>query len=363
MNLCHSKNVIKLAITNKKLGFSLFQYQKCRKVINNMFLYTHWKRILIATLFIVLTIASLRIGALREVTFTALLEGNELAWSVFLSSRLPRTAAVILSAAGLSVAGLIMQVISRNRFMSPSTSGTTDAAALGLLISFVFLYQQSAFVQTLFSFTFAFLSTFLFMSIINKLKIREVVYIPLLGMMYGGVISAITTVIAFRFEAMQMMAAINLGNFARIGNFGTVYIVILPLIFSLVYSARFSIIGMGEDFAKNLGVDYNRVVFLGLVCVALISASTFVAVGPLPFIGLVIPNMARSFYGDNLKKSIIDIMLFGAVFVLICDIFSRLIIYPLEMNVSLTISIVGGIIFMFYLVRGLKGGNRQKVAN
>ena len=328
-----------------------------------MLLYNHWKRILISTLFIILTIASLRIGALREMTFTALLEGNELAWSVFLHSRIPRTAAIILSAAGLSVAGLIMQVISRNRFMSPSTSGTIDAAALGMLISFIFLSSQSALVQTMFAFTFAFASTFFFMSVINKLKIREVVYIPLLGMMYGGVISAITSVIAFRFEAMQMVNAINLGNFARVGNFTTVYIVILPLVFSIIYSSKFSIIAMGEDFSKNLGVNYNRVIFLGLISVALISASTFVAVGPLPFIGLIIPNMARSFYGDNLKKSIVDIMLFGAVFVLICDIFSRLIIYPLEMNISVTISIVGGVIFMFYLFRGLQGGKSRKVAN
>ena len=327
-----------------------------------MILRNHWKRILIATLFIVLTLVSLRIGALAEFTFGALFAGDELARTIFWESRVPRTVAIILTASGLSVAGLIMQVISRNRFMSPSTSGTTDAAALGLLLSFIFLQQQSSFVQTLFSFMFAFTSTFLFMSVINKLKIREVVYIPLLGMMYGGVISAITTVIAFRFEAMQMMAAINLGSFARIGDFTTVYIVIVPLIFSVAYAARFSIIGMGEDFSKNLGVNYKRVVFLGLVSVALISASTFVAVGPLPFIGLVIPNMARSFYGDNLKKSIIDMMLFGSVFVLICDIFSRLIIHPREVNVSLTISIVGGIIFMFYLIRGLNGGKSRKVA-
>ncbi|KPU45203.1 iron-uptake system permease protein FeuB [Oxobacter pfennigii] len=322
-----------------------------------------WKRISIIVLFLILLTASLMIGSSASVSFNALFNKDLTAWSVLWHSRIPRTAAIILSAAGLSVAGLIMQAISRNKFMSPSTSGTTDAAAFGLLLSYIFLNQQPGIVQTLFAFVFAFFSTLIFTSVINRLKIREVVYIPLIGMMYGGLISALTTAVAYRFDVMQMMTAINLGSFARIGDFSTVYIVILPLVFAITYSTRFSIIGMGEDFSKNLGLNYNRVVFVGLVIIALISAATFVAVGPLPFVGLIIPNMATSFYGDNMKKSIIDLMFFGADFVLVCDVLSRLVIHPFEMSVSLTISIIGGIIFMIYLIRGLRGAKKIKTAN
>ena len=313
----------------------------------------HWKRALIVTLFVVFTIASLFIGALDGVTPRALIEGDAIARLVFIHSRIPRTMAIILSAAGLSVAGLIMQAISRNKFMSPSTAGTTNAAALGLLFSFIFLSSQSAMVQTVFAFTFALVATLIFTLIISRLKIRETVYMPLLGMMFGGMISALTTAIAFQFEAMQVMNMFNMGSFARLGDFRLVYIVIVPIFLAVAFATKFSIIGLGEDFAKNLGLNYNRVVMVGLVVVSLISAATFVAVGPLPFVGLIIPNMATSFYGDNLKKSIFDLMLFGAVFVLICDIISRLVIFPFEMNVTLTISIVGGAIFMIYLIRGL----------
>lgn len=294
------------------------------------------------------------IGSLRGVTFNALLNADKNAWKVIWYSRVPRTAAIVLAAAGLSVAGLIMQAISRNKFMSPSTSGTTDAAAFGILLAFIFLNEQPGIVQTLFAFVFAFLSTVLFTSVVNRLKIREVAYIPLIGMMYGGLISALTTAVAYRFDVMQMMAGIGLGSFARIGDFSTIYIIIVPLILAVIYSTKFSIVGMGEDFSKNLGIKYNRVVFLGLIIIALISASSYVAVGPLPFIGLIIPNMATTFYGDNLKKSIVDLMLFGSVFVLLCDIASRLVIFPFEMSVSLTISVVGGVIFMIYLIRGLR---------
>ena len=320
----------------------------------------YWKRMLILVLFIFLSILSLFIGALDGVTLQALIHGDEVARLVLIHSRLPRTMAIILSAAGLSVAGLIMQAISRNKFMSPSTAGTTDAAALGLLFSFIFLSEQSSVIQTIFSFVFALISTFIFTLIISRLKIREAVYIPLLGMMYGGMIAALTTAIAFRFEAMQVVNMFNMGSFARLGDFRMVYLVIFPIILSVMFATKLSIIGLGEDFAKNLGVNYNRVVMAGLVVVSLISAATFVAVGPLPFIGLIIPNMATSFYGDNLKKSIYDLMLFGAVFVLICDIISRLVIFPFEMNVSLTISILGGIIFMIYLIRGLSDGSERR---
>ena len=323
-------------------------------------LFRNWKRITMIMLFVTLTVASLMIGSFADVSFAALWAGDEMAWLVFWRSRVPRTAAIILSASGLSVGGLIMQAISRNKFMSPGTSGATDAAALGLLLAFIFLPPQSGVMQTLFAFVFALVATMLFVTVINKLKIRETVYIPLLGMMYGGLIAAVSTAVAFRFEGIQMLNAFNLASFARLGHFEMIYIVIIPLVFTVMYATKFSIIGLGADFAKNLGVNYDRVVFLGLVVISLISAATFVSVGPLPFVGLIIPNMATSFYGDNLKKSIFDLMMFGAVFVLICDITSRLVMYPFEMNVSVTVSVVGGIIFMVYLLRGMSDVKKRK---
>lgn len=320
------------------------------------------KRVVVIGLFAVLSLISLMVGSSSGLTWDALLRGDSIALTLLWHSRLPRTLAIILSAAGLSIAGLIMQAISRNKFMSPSTSGTTDAAALGMLIAYITMQAQPGIVQTLFAFAFALVSTLLFTSIITRLKLHEVAYVPLIGMMYGGLISAATTAIAYRFEAMQMMASIGQGSFARLGNFTVVYIVIVPLALSMLYASRFGIIALGEDFAKNLGLKYRQVVFVGLVIIALISASTYVAVGPLPFIGLIIPNMATSFYGDNIKKSMVDLMFFGADFVLLCDIISRIVIHPFEMSVSLTISIIGGIIFMVYLLRGMYGTKKRKTA-
>ncbi|MDR0752196.1 MAG: iron chelate uptake ABC transporter family permease subunit [Christensenellaceae bacterium] len=319
------------------------------------------KRLVIIVIFAALFIVSLLIGAVKDVTIKNLLTGNELAWQIIWVSRLPRTLAVILAAAGLSVAGLIMQAISRNKFMSPSTAGATNAAGLGIIIAFILLSTQSGIIQTLFAFFFSLISTLLFTSVINHLKVRDAVYIPLIGMMYGGLISAITTLIAYRFDVMQMLQTINNGTFAKIGNFTMIYVILIPLVLAILFSSKFSIIGLGEDFSKNLGLNYNRVVFLGLVIIALVSAASYTAVGPLPFVGLIIPNMTSTFYGDNIKKTITDLMFFGADFVLLCDIISRLVIFPFEMSVSLTISIFGGIIFMIYIIIGVKRSKQTKI--
>jgi iron complex transport system permease protein len=268
--------------------------------------------------------------------------------------------AVILSASGLSAAGIIMQAISRNKFMSPSTSGATDAAALGVLLSYIVLGRGSPALQTLFAFATALVSTVVFTHVINRLKLRDLVYVPLIGMMYGGVLSALSTAIAYRFDVMQLMSSITLGSFARIGDLSMVYAIIPPLILAAIYSTAFSIVGMGEDFSRNLGLAYNRVIFLGLMIIAVITAASFVAVGPLPFVGLIIPNITAYFYGDNLKKTIIDVMLLGAVFVLLCDITSRLVIFPYEMSVGFTIGIVGGVLFMILLIRMLRHGKNPR---
>ncbi|MDR0732219.1 MAG: iron chelate uptake ABC transporter family permease subunit [Treponema sp.] len=318
------------------------------------------RRWAIILIFLAMGFLSLMIGVDSSVTPANIFRLNEQALRTLLTSRLPRTMAVILSASGLSAAGLIMQAISRNKFMAPSTSGATDAAALGVLLSYIVLGRSSHVLQTVFAFTTALGATLLFTQVINRLKLRELVYVPLIGMMYGGVLSALSTVIAYRFDVMQLMSSINLGSFARIGDFSMIYLIIPPLILAAIYSTAFSIVGMGEDFSKNLGLAYNRVIFGGLMIVSVITAASFVAVGPLPFVGLIIPNMAAYFYGDNLKKTIIDVMLLGAVFVLLCDMVSRLVIFPYEMSVGFTIGIVGGLLFMVLLIRMTRHGKNPR---
>ena len=313
------------------------------------------RRISLILIFTLLVIISIKIGVI-EFKYSDLFKGDEKALSLLFSSRLPRTLAIILSASSLSIAGLIMQSIGHNNFISPSTIGTSDAALLGILISYIVFGSQSLGFKLLFAFIFAFISTILLIQILNRLKLKEPIYVPLVGMMYGSIIASFSTFIAHQFDASQVLSSISLGTFTTMtkGRYELLWIIVIPLMISFIYATQFSLIRLGQDFALNLGLKVKQVVLIGLIIVSIVSASTFVTVGPLPFIGLIIPNLIRIYYGDNLKRSMFDIALFGSIYVLINDIISRLIIFPYEVSVGFTMGITGSIIFIWLIMRGRK---------
>ncbi len=302
-----------------------------------------------------LFVLSLFIGVI-PISLIDVIKGDKEALQTLWYSRLPRTLSVVLAASSMSIAGLIMQSISRNKFISPSTAGTTNAAILGVLIGYLIMGDQSILMRSLFSFVFALLSTFLFMFMLRQIKFKNVIYVPLIGMMYGAMISSLSTFIAHRFNALQFLNTIGIGSFANkaLGTYELLYLVIPAIVIALIYATRFSIVGMGEDFAKNLGVHYGFVMSIGLIIISIISSLTFVMVGLLPFVGLVVPNLVSYYYGDHVKKTIIDIALFGSAFVLANDILSRLIVFPFQVSISFTMGITGSIIFLWLIVRRIK---------
>ena len=108
---------------------------------------------------------------------------------------------------------------------------------------------------------------------------------------------------------------------------------------------------MGEAFTKNLGVNYGRIVALGLTIVSLITAVNVVTVGAIPFIGLVVPNVVSMLIGDNGRRAIPWLAVFGAGFVLACDILGRTLRYPFEIPIGTVIGFVGGALFLAMLLR------------
>lgn len=313
------------------------------------------KRLILITVFIALVVVSLRVGVL-DFTYQALFAGDEEALYILKVSRIPRTLSIILAASSMSIAGLIMQAISRNKFVSPTTAGTTNAAILGVLLGYIIMGNQSAYAKTIFALVFAMISSIIFMIVLQKIQFKNVVYIPLIGMMYGAMISAISTFIAHRYNALQFLNSIGVGGFSSkaLGTYELLYLVIPAVLIAIIYATRFSIIGMGQDFAKNLGVNYHVVMYMGLFVIALITSVTFVMVGMLPFIGLIVPNLMTKFYGDDVKKTLLDVALFGSSFVLLNDILSRLIIYPYEVSITFTMGVTGAVIFLIMILARMK---------
>lgn len=273
--------------------------------------------------------------------------------NVLIYSRIPRLMSLILAGASLSMAGLIMQLLSKNKFTSPSTIGTVESATLGLCISLLYFGNHNLIINMIFGFIFSILGTILVFFIFNKIRFKDVVMLPLIGIMFGKVISALTTFIAYKYELMQDLDMWVMGDFSSImkGNYEILYLSIPALIFTYCLSYIFTIIGFGDKFASNLGIEYNKIKNIGILIISLISSITIISVGHLPFIGLIVPNIVIMLYGANVSKNLPLICIDGAVITIICDIFSRLILYPYEVPISLILGILGSIYFIILILR------------
>ncbi|WP_432245283.1 ABC transporter permease [Arthrobacter sp. G.S.26] len=299
-----------------------------------------------------LAAASMFIGV-SDVSLPALLSGDQATAEVFWISRVPRTLAVVLAGMAVAVAGLIMQLMARNRFVEPSTVGTVEAATLGILVVTVFAPAAPMLVKMLVASGFALLGTALFLAILRRLPVRNTLLIPLVGIMLGGVIAAVTTFFAYRFDLLQTLSNWMIGDFSGVlrGRYELLWIVAVLMLVGLLAADRFTVAGMGQDFTTNLGLNYARTMRLGLVIVSLISAVVVTTVGAVPFLGLVVPNIVSLVFGDNLRRSVPWTALMGATFVLACDIIGRTIRYPYEVPVGMVMSVVGAIVFLILILK------------
>lgn len=300
---------------------------------------------------IILSFISLLIGVkdLTPFDFFSLTEDKV---QVLWLSRVPRLLSIIIAGMALSVCGLIMQQLTRNKFVSPTTAGTMDSARFGVLVSLMLFTTASPLIQMSIAFFFALIGTFVFMKILDEVRFKDPVFVPLVGIMFGNVVGSITTFFAYKYDLIQNMSSWLQGNFSLIikGRYEILLISIPLLIIAYIYANKFTVAGMGEDFSTNLGLNYKQVINIGLIIVAMVASVVVLTVGMIPFLGLIIPNIVSIYQGDNLKKNLPQTALLGAVFVLACDIFGRLVIYPYEIPIGLTVGVIGSGIFLYMLM-------------
>lgn len=301
---------------------------------------------------IVASLTSLFVGV-SSISPLDLLDFNSEETQIFLISRVPRLMAILLAGAGMSIAGLIMQQLSRNKFVSPTTAGTLDATRLGILVSMLLFANASMMERMIVAFVFALGGTLLFMQILDRIKFKDAIFIPLVGIMFGNILSSISTFFAYRADVIQNMSAWLQGDFSMImqGKYELLYISVPVILIAYLFANRFTVAGMGEDFAKNLGLSYRRVVNTGLILVALITVTVVLTVGTIPFLGLIIPNIVSIMKGDHLQKTLPHTALLGSTFLLVCDILGRVLIYPYEISISLMVGVIGSGIFLYLLFR------------
>lgn len=303
---------------------------------------------------VILAFVSLFIGV-SDVSLSTLLGANstDRAAEVLLISRIPRTLAIILAGMSMAVAGMIMQMLTRNRFVEPSTAGTVESASLGILLVILFAPDTPVFGKMLVASATALAGTALFLRILRSIPLRSALVVPLVGIMLGGVISAVTTFIAYRFDLLQSLNSWTTGDFSGVlrGRYELLWLSFFLTVIAYIAADRFTVAGMGEDFTTNLGLNYRRVVTLGLVIVSMVSASVVVTVGMIPFLGLIVPNVVSMFIGDNMRRAVPWVAVLGAGLVLACDIVGRLIRFPYEIPIGTMMGVVGSAIFLYLLLR------------
>lgn len=301
-----------------------------------------------------LAAVSLFVGV-SDVSVASLLdpETSAQALLVLMQSRIPRTLALVLAGASLAVAGLIMQMIVRNRFVEPSTAGTVESASLGILAVMIFAPGLPVFAKMLVAAGFALAGTGLFLAVLRRVPLRSEFLVPLVGLMFGGVIDSLTTFVAYRYQLLQSLEAYTAGDFSAIlgGRYELLWISFALAGLAYLAADRFTVAGLGSDFATGLGLNYGRVVGLGLLIVALVTATVVVTCGVVPFLGLVVPNLVRLTIGDNLRRTLPWVALAGAALVLACDILCRLVIAPYEMPIGTVMGVIGGSLFLVLLFR------------
>lgn len=315
--------------------------------------------IILAALLLVLSAVSLFVGVI-DVIPIELFRGNMEQLEIFLISRLPRLLAIICTGVGMSTAGLIMQQLCMNKFVSPTTGATISSAQFGILLALLFMPQSTLWGRAIFAFTTAILGTWIFVWFIQRIQFKEAVMVPLVGIMFGNVVSGITSYLAYKYEMTQALSSWLVGHFSMVlkGRYEIVYLVVPLVILAFLFANHFNIVGMGKDFSKNLGVPYKFVLFMGLTIAAMITASVVVVVGSISYIGLIVPNIVSMFKGDKIRGTLVDTALFGANFVLMCDLIGRVVIAPYELPIELIVGIFGSLLFIMLLLYRLKHGRK-----
>ena len=302
-----------------------------------------------------LAVVSLFVGV-SDVTLPQLLAGESEAWDLLWISRVPRTLAVILAGTAVAVAGLIMQLMVRNRFVEPSTVGTVESATLGILVITVLIPAAPIMLKMGVASVFALGGTALFLAVLGRLPARNTLLVPIVGIMLGGVIGSVTTFFAYKYDLLQTLSNWMIGDFSGVlrGRYELLWIVAALTLAGYLAADRFTVAGLGADFTTNLGMNHKAIMRLGLVLVSLISAVVVTTVGAVPFLGLIVPNIVSLLFGDNLRRAVPWTALFGAGFVLICDIIGRTIRFPYEVPVGMVMSVLGATIFLALLLKTRK---------
>lgn len=308
--------------------------------------------------FILAILVVILLGILSLFTGVYDIWGQEDGWDMFFITRIPRTIALMLTGAAMAMTGLIMQLMSQNKMVEPTTIGTTEWAGLGLLTVYLLIPGPSLVMRMTGAIVFSFVGTMIFFLFLRRVRLRSSLIVPIMGMMLGAVISAFSTFMALYFNMAQVIENWFIGSFApvQVGRYEYLWVIVGVTVLIFLYANRLTLAGLGEDIATTLGVNYNRLILFANTLVAIVVGVVAAVIGNIPFLGLIVPNIVSMVRGDDLRSNLPWVCVIGMGIITLCDIIARTIIKPFEVPVSLILGTVGAAVFILILLQQRRSG-------
>lgn len=286
------------------------------------------------------------------------LRDNREGWRMIFITRIPRTLSLMLTGAAMSMSGIVMQLITQNKLVEPTTTGTIEWAGLGLILAYIMVPSATLLLRTTFAILAAFIGSMIFFLLLRNIRLKSSLLVPVLGIMMGAVVSAVSTFVALVFNMTQSLELWFAGSFAPMqkGRYEYLYFIIVITIAIYIYADRLTLAGLGEDVATNLGLNYKKIILVANILVSIATGLVASVVGNVPFLGILIPNLVSMYKGDNLRENLPHICLSAMAVIMLADIVGRTIIAPFEVPVSLILGSVGAIGFL--IIMFAKGGKK-----
>jgi iron complex transport system permease protein len=199
----------------------------------------------------------------------------------------------------------------------------------------------------------SFVGTMIFFLFLRRVQLTSSLIVPIVGIMIGAVVGSVSTYLALVTNKLQNLGVWFAGSFTSVlrGQYEALWIVAFVAVAVFIAADRFTVAGLGEDIATNVGLNYNQVILLGTGLIAVATGVVTVVVGNLPFLGLIVPNVVSMIRGDDLRSNLPWVCLLGIAIVTVCDLIGRTIIMPFEVPVSLILGVVGAVVFIALLLR------------
>lgn len=296
------------------------------------------------------------IGLLGNTTFS---EGQE---PIIFLVRFPRVLIAALAGTALATSGAVMQGMFRNPMADPGLLGISSGASLGAVLTIKLgLAAISIYLMPLFAFAGAFLAIIVIYLLSYRKGKVPVLTLILSGIAVSTFLSAITNIVltlSYDYQVKEFLFWSTGGLDGR--RWEHVQLVALPIIISValmfVYSRDLNVLLMGEEEAKSVGLNAGRTRTILLILISIATASAVCVSGTISFVGLIVPHIMRLIVGPNHKILLPTSAIGGAIFLVVCDLISRVVVIPHELGVGIITALIGAPYFLYLLLRSKKEG-------